>query len=209
VLPRNGLRYTHFHSTSVCSPTRAALITGRNHHRMGTGAIPELSTGYPGYNCIMTKDNATIARILKGHGYVTSWFGKNHNTPDLQISKIGPYDQWPLGLGFDYFYGFMGGDTSQWQPGNLVRNTTYIYPYDDDPDFNLITAMADDAIDYMKTVDALNPDQPFFIYYAPGATHAPHHPTPEWIEKIRTCICSTTAGTSCAKPSSPTRRSSA
>lgn len=180
----NGLRYTHFHSTAVCSPTRASLITGRNHHRMGTGAIPELSTGYPGYNCIMTKDKATVARVLKGHGYRTSWFGKNHNTPDDQISQMGPYDQWPIGLGFDYFYGFMGGDTSQWQPGNLVRNTTYIHPYDDDPDFNLITAMADDAIHYIRTIDALNPDQPFFVYYAPGATHAPHHPTPEWIEKI-------------------------
>jgi arylsulfatase len=94
-----------------------------------------------------TKDNATIARILKGHGYVTSWFGKNHNTPDHQVSKIGPYDQWPIGLGFDYFYGFMGGDTSQWQPGNLVRNTTYIYPYDNDPDWNLNTAMADETIE--------------------------------------------------------------
>jgi len=183
-IAQDGLRYTHFHSTAVCSPTRAALITGRNHHQMGMGTIPELSTGYPGYNGTMTKDNATIARILKGNGYVTSWFGKNHGTPDLQTSKIGPFDQWPIGLGFDYFYGFMGGDTTQWQPGNLVRNTTYIYPFDDDPDFNLVTAMADDAIDYMKTVDALNPDQPFFIYYAPGATHAPHHPTPEWIEKI-------------------------
>ena len=180
----NGLRYTHFHSTSVCSPTRAALLTGRNHHQMGSGAIPELSTGYPGYNFMMTKDNATIARILKGNGYVTSWFGKNHNTPDLQTSKIGPYDQWPIGMGFDYFYGFMGGDTTQWHPGNLVLNTTYIYPYEGNPGWNLVTAMADDAIDYMKTVDALNPDQPFFLYYAPGATHSPHHPTPEWIEKI-------------------------
>ncbi len=183
-IAENGLRYTHFHSTAVCSPTRASLITGRNHHQMGMGTIPELSTGYPGYNSIMTKDKATIARILKGHGYVTSWFGKNHGTPDLQTSKIGPYDQWPLGLGFDYFYGFMGGDTSQWQPGNLVRNTTYIYPYETDPKFNLVTAMADEAIEYIKTVDALNPDQPFFVYYAPGSTHAPHHPTPEWIEKI-------------------------
>jgi arylsulfatase len=180
----NGLRYTHFHSTAVCSPTRAALITGRNHHQVGAGAIPELSTGFPGYNSIITKDNASIGKILKENGYVTSWFGKNHNTPDLQVSKIGPYDQWPIGLGFDHFYGFMGGDTSQWQPGNLVRNTTYIHPYDDDPEFNLITAMADEAIDHMKTVDALNPDQPFFVYYAPGATHAPHHPTEEWIEKI-------------------------
>ncbi len=183
-IAEQGIRYSHFHSTAVCSPTRAALLTGRNHHQMGTGMIPEGTTGYPGYNGTMTKDNATIARILKGHGYVTSWFGKNHNTPDLQTSKIGPYDQWPIGLGFDYFYGFMGGDTSQWQPGNLVRNTTYIYPYEDEPGWNLVTAMADDAIQYMKTVDALNPDQPFFLYYAPGATHAPHHPTPEWIEKI-------------------------
>lgn len=183
-IAQQGLRYTHFHSTAVCSPTRAALLSGRNHHQMGTGIIPETTTGYPGYNGIMTKDKATIARILKGHGYVTSWFGKNHNTPDLQTSKIGPYDQWPIGMGFDYFYGFMGGDTSQWQPGNLVRNTTYIYPYENNPGWNLVTAMADDAISYMKTVDALNPDQPFFIYYAPGATHAPHHPTPEWIEKI-------------------------
>jgi len=181
---KDGLRYTHFHSTSVCSPTRAALITGRNHHHVGSGIIPELSNGYPGYNSLMTKDNATIAKILKENGYVTSWFGKNHNTPDHAISKIGPFDQWPTGLGFEYFYGFMGGDTSQWQPGNLYRNTTQIHPYDEDPNYNLVTAMADDAIAYMKNIDALNPDQPFFIYYAPGATHAPHHPTPEWIDKI-------------------------
>ncbi len=183
-IAKEGLRYTHFHSTSVCSPTRAALLTGRNHHMVGSGSIPELSTGYPGYNAIMTKDKATIAKVMKENGYVTSWFGKNHNTPSLTTSKIGPYDQWPIGLGFDYFYGFMGGDTSQWQPGNLYRNTTPIYPFDNNPDYNLVTAMADDAIDYIKTVDALNPDQPFFVYYAPGATHAPHHPTPEWIEKI-------------------------
>ncbi len=183
-IAKEGLRYTHFHSTSVCSPTRAAMLTGRNHHQVGAGAIPELSTGYPGYNAIMTKDKATIAKIMKENGYVTSWFGKNHNTPALPTSKIGPFDQWPIGLGFDYFYGFMGGDTSQWQPGNLYRNTTPIYPFDNNPDYNLVTAMADDAIDYIKTVDALNPDQPFFVYYAPGATHAPHHPTPEWIEKI-------------------------
>ena len=183
-LAKDGLRYTNFHSTAVCSPTRAALITGRNHHRVGSGIIPELSNGFPGYNSLMTKDNATVAKILKENGYVTSWFGKNHNTPEQQISKIGPFDQWPTGLGFEYFYGFMGGDTSQWQPGNLYRNTTMIHPYDNDPDYNLVTAMADDAIDYIKNVDALNPDQPFFIYYAPGATHAPHHPTEEWIEKI-------------------------
>ena len=183
-IAENGLRYTHFHSTSVCSPTRGALITGRNHHHVGSGIIPELSNGFPGYNSLMTKDNATIAKILKENGYVTSWFGKNHNTPEHTISKIGPFDQWPTGLGFEYFYGFMGGDTSQWQPGNLYRNTTQIHPYEEDPNYNLVTAMADDAIAYMKNIDALNPDQPFFISYAPGATHAPHHPTQEWIDKI-------------------------
>ena len=143
---KEGLRYTHFHSTSVCSPTRAALITGRNHHQVGTGSIPELSTGYPGYNSIMTKDKATVGKIMRDNGYLTSWFGKNHNTPSFQTSQAGPFDQWPIGLGFDYFYGFMGGDTNQWQPPNLARNTTYIYPFEDNPDFNLTTAMADEAI---------------------------------------------------------------
>ena len=183
-IAENGLRYTHFHSTSVCSPTRGALITGRNHHHVGSGIIPELSNGFPGYNSLMTKDNATIAKILKENGYVTSWFGKNHNTPEHTISKIGPFDQWPTGLGFEYFYGFMGGDTSQWQPGNLYRNTTQIHPYEEDPNYNLVTAMADDAIAYMKNVVALIPDQPFFFYSAPGAPPAPHHPTPEWIDNI-------------------------
>ncbi len=105
----SGLRYTNFHSTAVCSATRAAVITGRNHHQMGFGTVAETATGYPGYNSIMTKDKATVGKILKDNGYVTSWFGKNHNTPSFQSSAIGPFDQWPTGLGFDYFYGFMGG----------------------------------------------------------------------------------------------------
>lgn len=183
-LADNGLRYTNFHSTAVCSATRAAVITGRNHHQMGYGTVSETATGYPGYNSIMTKDKATVGKIMKENGYVTSWFGKNHNTPSFQSSAIGPFDQWPIGLGFDYFYGFLGGDTNQWEPANLARNTTYIYPFEDNPEFNLTTAMADEAIDYMKRIDALNPEQPFFVYYAPGGTHAPHHPTPEWIDKI-------------------------
>ena len=145
----NGLRYTNFNSTSLCSPTRAALITGRNHHSMGFGVISEQSTGYPGYDSIMTRDKATIGKILKDHGYWTSWFGKDHNTPDFQASQAGPFDQWPTGMGFDYFYGFVGGDANQWQP-NLFRNTTAIYPYDSNPGWNLITAMADDAIEYMR-----------------------------------------------------------
>ncbi len=113
-IAKMGLRYTNFHSTALCSPTRAALITGRNHHSAGFGVVAEQATGYPGYDSIITKDKATIGRILKDNGYRTSWFGKNHNTPSFQASPIGPFDQWPVGLGFEYFYGFMGGDTNQW-----------------------------------------------------------------------------------------------
>jgi len=180
----NGLRYTNFNSTALCSPTRAALITGRNHHSVGFGVIAEQATGYPGYDSFITKDKATIGKILKDNGYRTSWFGKNHNTPAFQASSIGPFDQWPTGMGFEYFYGFMGGDTNQWQPANLARNTTYIYPFKDNPSYNLTTAMADEAIEYMNQVNTLTPEQPFLVYYVPGGTHAPHHPTPEWIEKI-------------------------
>ena len=179
-----GIRYTNFNSTALCSPTRAALITGRNHQSVGFGVVAEQATGYPGYDSIITKDKATVGRILKDNGYRTSWFGKNHNTPSFQATPTGPFDQWPTGMGFEYFYGFMGGDTNQWQPDNLARNTTYIYPFRDNPSFNLITAMADEAIGYMNQVDTLTPDQPFFVYYVPGGVHAPHHPTPEWIRKI-------------------------
>jgi arylsulfatase A-like enzyme len=179
----SGLRYTNFNSTALCSPTRAAIITGRNHHSMGFGVVAEQATGYPGYDSFMTRDKATIGKILKDNGYWTSWFGKDHNTPDFQASQAGPFDQWPTGMGFDYFYGFVGGDANQWQP-NLFRNTTAIYPYYNKPGWNLVTAMADDAIEYMRRITAINPDQPFFIYYVPGAVHAPHHPTKEWIDKI-------------------------
>lgn len=183
-IAHEGLRYTNFHSTALCSPTRAALITGRNHHSVGYGVIAEQATGYPGYDSLISKDKATIGRILKDNGYRTAWFGKNHNTPEYQASQAGPFDQWPTGMGFEYFYGFMGGDTNQWQPGNLVRNTTPIHPYEGKPGWNLMTAMADDAIDYMNRIHALSPEQPWLIKFAPGATHAPHHPTKEWVEKI-------------------------
>jgi arylsulfatase len=182
-IANEGLRYTQFHSTALCSPTRAALITGRNHHSAGFGVISEQATGYPGYDSIITRDKATIGRILKDNGYRTSWFGKEHNTPTFQASQDGPFDQWPIGMGFEYFYGFIGGDTSQWQP-NLFRNETAIYPYVGKPGWNLTTAMADEAIAYMNRINALAPEQPFFLYYVPGGTHAPHHPTPEWIKKI-------------------------
>ena len=179
----NGLRYTNFHSTALCSPTRAALITGRNHHSAGFGVVTEQSTGFPGYNSVIGKDCATIGRILQGNGYRTSWFGKEHNTPTYQASQAGPFDQWPIGMGFDYFYGFLGGDASQWEP-NLFRNTTAIYPYVGNPDWNLTTAMADDAIHWMKQLNDIDPEMPFFLHYVPGGTHAPHHPTPEWVKNI-------------------------
>ena len=180
----SGLRYTTFHTTALCSPTRAALLTGRNHHQVGFGNIAELSTGYPGYNAIIPRETATIAAILKQNGYATAWFGKNHNVPPWEASVAGPFTNWPIGQGFDYFYGFVGGDTSQWQPGNLFRNTTPIHPYNNNPGWNLITAMADDAIGYIRNNVEIAPNRPWFIHYAPGATHAPHHPTKEWVDKI-------------------------
>jgi len=178
----NGLRYTNFHTTALCSPTRAALITGRNHHSEGFGVISEQATGFPGYNSILPKDTATIGRILLENGYRTSWFGKDHNTPTYQNSQAGPFDQWPIGMGFEYFYGFVGGDSSQWTP-LLFRNTTQIAPYVGHPEWNLITAMADDAIGWLGRLNSIDPSMPFFLYYVPGGTHAPHHPTPEWIKK--------------------------
>ena len=179
-----GLRYTQFHSTALCSPTRAALITGRNHHSVGTGIIGELSTGYPGYDTIIPSDAATIGSILQGNGFATSWFGKNHNTPGFQESIAGPYNQWPSGLGFEYFYGFMGGETDQWTPF-LFRDHTQISPWIGKPGYNLTTDMADEAIKHMRDLNAAAPEKPFFVYYVPGGTHAPHQPTREWIEKFK------------------------
>ena len=178
-----GLRYNNIHSTALCSPTRAALITGRNHHSAGFGVISEQSTGFPGYNSIIAEDKATIGRILLENGYATSWFGKDHNTPAFAASQVGPFDQWPTGMGFEYFYGFVGGDANQWQP-NLFRNTTQIYPFEGKPGWNLVTGMADDAIDYLNRMNQTMPSKPFFVKFAPGATHAPHHPTKEWVDKI-------------------------
>ena len=147
--------------------------------------ISEQSTGFPGYNSIIGVDNATIGRILLDNGYNTSWFGKDHNTPAFQASQSGPFTQWPTGMGFEYFYGFVGGDANQWEP-NLFRNTTQIYPFLGKPPgtWNLVTAMADEAIDWATRMHQIDPSKPIFIKYAPGATHAPHHPTKEWVDKI-------------------------
>ena len=182
-IAKAGLRYTNFHSTSLCSPTRAALITGRNHHSVGSGVVGEIATGFPGYDSTIPIDKGTIGTILKANGYATSWFGKDHNTPSYQSSQAGPFEQWPNGMGFEYFYGFVGGDASQWQP-NLFRNTTAIYPFLNNPGWNMQTAMADEAIGYIKQLKEIAPGKPWLVYYVPGATHSPHHPTPEWIKKI-------------------------
>jgi len=183
-IAKAGLRYTQFHSTALCSPTRAALITGRNHHSVGFGVIGEMSTGFPGYDSVIGPESATVGEVLKEHGYSTSWFGKNHNTPTYLYSLAGPYDQWPSGMGFDYFYGFMGGETDQWTP-YLYRDHTPIYPWIGKPGYNLTTDLADEAIKYLSGLNAAAPDKPFFLYYVPGGTHSPHQPTKEWIDKFK------------------------
>jgi arylsulfatase len=184
-IAKAGLRYTQFHSTALCSPTRAALITGRNHHSVGFGVVGELSTGYPGYDSVIGVESATIAEILKENGYATSWFGKDHNTPGFQYSTTaGPFDQWPVGMGFQYFYGFLGGETDQWTP-YLFRNTEMVSPWVGHPGYNLTTDLADDAIHYLHDLNASAPDKPFFLYYVPGGSHSPHQPTQEWIDKFK------------------------
>ncbi|MEH2366963.1 arylsulfatase [Nostoc sp.] len=183
-LAARGLRYNQFHTTALCSPTRAALLTGRNHHSVNTGVVEELATGYPGYTAILPRSAATIAEVLRDYGYNTAAFGKWHNTPDYETSAAGPFDRWPTGLGFEYFYGFLGGDTNQWSPA-LVENTQHIQKPSDRPDYHLTPDLADHAIKWIRTQQAIAPDKPFFTYFATGATHAPHHAPKEWIDKYK------------------------
>src|SRR6516165_8150107 len=164
-LAKRGLRYNQFHTTALCSPTRAALITGRNHHSVHSGAIGEMATGFPGYDSLMGPDTATIAEILRQHGWNTAWFGKNHNVSDWESSQSGPFDRWPTSLGFEKFYGFLGGEMNQWRTF-VFDGTNPIEPY-------------------IRNHESVTPDKPFFVYYAPGATHTPHHPRPEWIAKYK------------------------
>ncbi len=182
-LASRGLRYTQFHTTALCSPTRAALITGRNHHSVHTGCITEMATGYPGYDTLMGKDTATIGELARLSGFNTAWFGKNHNVPDWQTSQAGPFDLWPTALGFEYFYGFIGGDTSQWTPA-LYEGITPVEPYVGNTNYIFNTDLADKAISWIRQQKALAPNKPFFVYYAPGATHAPHHAPASWIQQF-------------------------
>jgi arylsulfatase A-like enzyme len=183
-LAKNGLRYTQFHTTALCSPTRAALLTGRNHHSNATGVIMELATGFPGYNSLMPKSNGTFAEILRQNGYNTAWYGKNHNVPDWHSSQAGPFDLWPTGLGFEYFYGFLGGDTSQWAPA-IFENNQPVEPPHEDPNYFFEKDMADHAIARIRLLHAVAPDKPWVVYYAPGTAHAPHHAPKDWIAKFR------------------------
>ncbi|MCA3710189.1 MAG: arylsulfatase [Phenylobacterium sp.] len=183
-LADQGLRFNRFHTTAVCSPTRAAFITGRNHHSAHTGAVTEMATGYPGYDTMIGPDTATIGQTLKLNGYNTAWFGKNHNVGDWESSQAGPFDRWPTGLGFEKFYGFIGGVANNWRPA-LFDGTTPIEPYLGNPNYNLDFDLADQAIAWVQTQKTMAPDKPFFMYYATAAGHAPQQATPEWIARFK------------------------
>lgn len=180
-LAANGLRYNNFHTTGICSPSRAALLTGRNHHAVGAGFPPEVAAGYPGYIGQLPPDAAPIATVLKEGGYSTAMFGKHHNASYREQPGSGPYHNWPTGWGFDYFYGFVAADMDQYRP-NLFRGTSRV---DEDSDETLDARLASDAIRWIRNQDAATPDKPFFMYLAPGSTHAPHQAPREWIEKFK------------------------
>ncbi len=180
-LAKSGISYNAFHTTAMCSPTRAALLTGRNHHRVGAGQIAELASDWDGYVGKIPKSTATFAQVLSYYGYNTAAFGKWHNTPVTDLTTLGPFDRYPTGLGFDYFYGFIAGETSQYEPV-LFENTNPVEaPHD--PKYHLTEDMAEKAIQWMRTSKTLNPDKPFFVYFTPGAVHGPHHIFKEWADK--------------------------
>lgn len=182
-LAAEGLRYNRFHTTALCSPTRASLITGRNHHSAAFAGITELATGYEGYTCILPKSCGTVGEVLRQNGYATAWIGKNHNTPTWETSDVGPFDHWANGLGFDYFYGFNGGDMNHWNP--VLYENRNLVPASKDPNYYMTTDLADKAIAWVQKTKSIAPDKPFFLYVAPGATHAPHHAPKDWIEKFK------------------------
>ena len=184
-LAANGLKYNRFHTTALCSPTRQALLTGRNHHAVGMGGITEIATSAPGYNSIRPNTCAPLAETLKLNGYSTAQFGKCHEVPVWETSPMGPFSAWPTGSGFEHFYGFIGGETNQYAPA-IYRDTVPVeQPKTAEEGYHFTEDMTDQAIDWVKQQKALMPDKPFFVYYAPGATHAPHHVRPEWSDKYK------------------------
>jgi arylsulfatase A-like enzyme len=182
-LAREGLRYNAFHVSALCSPTRASLLSGRTDHQVGFGSVADAAAGYPGYNAHWPRSAVSIARVLRDNGYSTAAFGKWHNTPYDEISPVGPFDRWPTGLGFEYFYGFLAGYDSQWAP-RLYRNTLPVDRARTAGD-HLTADLVDDAVGWLRKHEAVAPDKPFFLYFAPGATHWPHHVAKEWIAKYR------------------------
>lgn len=182
-LAQSGISYNEFHTTAMCSPTRAALLTGRNHHRVGAGQIAELASDWDGYVGKIPKSATTVAQVLSYYGYNTAAFGKWHNTPVTDLTKLGPFDRYPTGLGFDYFYGFIAGETSQYEP-RLFENTNPIEP-PHDPAYHLTEDMAEKAIEWLRTTRTLEPDRPFFLYFTPGAVHGPHQVAREWADKYK------------------------
>lgn len=184
-LANNGLKYNRFHTTALCSPTRAAFLAGRNHHSVATGVIIEMGTGFPGYTGIIPRDTALVSQMLRDNGYATGMFGKWHNTPEPDISPAGPFDRWPTGLGFDYFYGFNQGETHQYYPV-IYRNTTWVpQPKSPEQGYHFTTDMTDEAISWTRNVRAADPDKPWFNYFSTSGVHAPHHPPKEWLEKYK------------------------
>lgn len=184
-LARSGLSYNQFHVASLCSPTRAALLTGRNHHEVGFGNVANASAGFPGYNSVWAKDTVSLAEVLRQNGYSTAAFGKWHNTPEWEITPVGPFDHWPTSLGFEFFYGFHGGADNQWEP-RLFRNTTAVEPRATPAQgYHLTADMTDEATRWLRNVDAVYPDKPFFVWFAPGGTHWPHHVPKDWIERYK------------------------
>jgi len=184
-LASSGLRYNNFHVNSLCSPTRAALLSGRNNHQVGFGTVAEAASGFSGYNSLWPKNAASVAEVLKDNGYSTAAFGKWHNTPVWQVSPAGPFDRWPTGLGFQHFYGFLAGYDNQYYP-RLFRDTVPVEPpHTPEQGYSLTTDMTDEAIRWLHQVDAVAPQKPFFLYYAPGATHTPHQVPKSWIAKYK------------------------
>lgn len=182
-LANEGLRFNTFHTTSLCSPTREVLLTGRNHHSANFGSITETATGYPGNTGKRPQDITPLAEILRQNGYNTAHFGKAHETAPWEVSVSGPFDRWPTGSGMEYFYGFVGAETNQWNPGIYEGTTRIEDPSIGKPGYHFLVDMTDHAITWLRARDSLTPDKPFFMYFAPGATHAPHHVPKEWIAK--------------------------
>ncbi|MGB4771034.1 MAG: arylsulfatase [Chitinophagaceae bacterium] len=180
----NGVKYNRFHTTALCSPTRTALLTGYNHHSNNAGAIMEVATAFPGNTGVRPQSITPIAQVLRMNGYSTSAFGKYHETPPWEGSVSGPFDRWPTGSGFDKFYGFIGGETNQWHP-MVYDGTTRVFPRMDDPNYHFTTDMTNQAISWMNTQQSLTPDKPFYMYFATGATHAPHHAPKRYIDKYK------------------------